>query len=298
MNFSQLETFLVLAQTLSITKTAEKTFCTQPAVSIKIRNLEQQLNTLLFERINNRLFLTEQGRIYQKYVRQALNLLETAKTHLDQFNDPTQGNIKLGASHFVGVFFLPQLMANYKKSYPNVNISLDISSSQQLIQKLADHQLDLLIMSDQIYFDPHKYELKTFLDDELILIVPNDHWLATEKGCTFDSLRNETLLTKQEHSNTRLFLEKRIHQKDKIMPKLLEINSLEGIKQGVIYGLGIGIIPKIAVKNELKFGLIKEVKVVDIEFNRKICFVHQKDKYLSPTIRQFLDYLVKVNIVV
>ena len=185
MNINQLKTFIVLADCLSVTETSKRLFCTQPAVSIKIRKLEETLNTVLFERINNRLYLTEQGKIFYSYAEQIISTLEMSVEHLHQYDDPNYGKIIIGASHFVGVYLLPQV--------------IEILSSQQLIQGLENHSIDFIIMSDQIYFDPQKYDVNRFLSDELILIVPPDHVLATYESCHFEQLCDELFIIKPEN---------------------------------------------------------------------------------------------------
>lgn len=206
MNLSQLDAFLLLADGFNVTETAERLFCTQPSVSIKIRKLEEELQTTLFERINNRLYLTPQGKVYQQYATQIINLVKSSAEHMRQFDDPSKGEIKFGASHFVGVYLLPQIMAQFRKQYPDVKLSMDISSSTQLIHKLDTQELEFLIMSDHIYLDPTEYHLDTFLIDPLVLICSPKHWLAQKKHCRFSDIASEVFLIKPEHSATRDFL--------------------------------------------------------------------------------------------
>lgn len=291
MNLSQLDAFLLLANGFNVTETAERLFCTQPSVSIKIRKLEEELQTTLFERINNRLYLTPQGKVYQQYATQIINLVKSSSEHMRQFDDPSKGEIKFGASHFVGVYLLPQIMAQFRKQYPDVKLSMDISSSTQLIHKLDTQELEFLIMSDHIYLDPTEYHLDTFLIDPLVLICSPTHRLAKKKHCRFSDIESEVFLIKPEHSATRDFLLDRIKENNKEIKNIMEINSLEGIKQGVIHGLGISVLSRLSILQELKSGLLCEISFDDIQFSRGIRYFHHKEKYISPATKNFLSVL-------
>ncbi|QEH48817.1 LysR family transcriptional regulator [Aggregatibacter actinomycetemcomitans] len=292
MNINQLKTFIVLADCLSVTETSKRLFCTQPAVSIKIRKLEETLNTVLFERINNRLYLTEQGKIFYSYAEQVISTLEMSVEHLHQYDDPNYGKIIIGASHFVGVYLLPQVIAEYRKLSPNVELRLEILSSQQLIQGLENHSIDfIIIMSDQIYFDPQKYDVNRFLSDELILIVPPDHVLATYESCHFEQLCDELFIIKPKNSQTRKFLLQQFSKDQISLLKFMEINSLEGIKRCVMNGLGVSIISRFSVENELKMGMLKAVELGGFQFKRGINYIYHKEKRLSSAIGRFIGLL-------
>lgn len=291
MNLSQLKTFMVLSECLNVTETAEKLFCTQPSVSIKIKKLEDSLNTVLFQRINNRLYLTEQGKIFRTYVQKMLSTLETSMEHLHQYDDPNYGKITVGASHFVGVYLLPQIIAEYKKLSPNVELSIEILPSQQLIQKLENHQIDFLIMSDQVYFDPHKYQTHTFLSDELTLIASPHNPLSQQKECSFEQLSQQQLIIKPNLSETRKFIFQQFTAEQIAQLKIMEFNSLEGIKHCVINNLGVSIISKLAVTHELNGQLLVELPLQTLKFKRGINYILQRDKYVSPAMGRFLSLL-------
>jgi len=293
MNLNQIEAFLVLSECLSVTETAQRLFCTQPSISIKIRKLEEDLKTVLFERVNNRLFLTPQGTIFKQYAIQIMNLIKASREHVKQFDNPLHGTIKFGASNFAGVYLLPKIMAIYKKEAPTVNLSMDISTSSQLIHKLESQELEFLIMSDHIYIDAEKYKLDTFLTDPLVVICSPSHRLAKIGHCQFSDIESETFLIKPEHSATRDFILSRLEEEHKTLRNVMEISSLEGIKQGVIHGLGISIVSKLAVLHEIRAGVLCEIGLDDMTFSRGIRYVHHKDKYISPATRNFLSVLTK-----
>ncbi|HCE2839424.1 TPA: LysR family transcriptional regulator [Vibrio parahaemolyticus] len=293
MNLSQLEAFLLLAEGLSVTETSERLHCTQPSISIKIKKLEEQLKTVLFERINNRLHLTPQGKLYQQYASQIMNMIDTSSRHMRQFEDPNIGEIKLGASHFVGVYYLPRIIADFKKKYPSVKFSMDISKSNQLIRKLNHQELDFLVMADNIIFDENEYKMEKFLCDPLVLICAPEHKLSKRTSCSFSEALKQTLIIKPSESTTTTFLMKKLENINSCeqIDKSIEIDSIEGIKQSVIHGLGVSIVSRLSVEQEIKSGLLCSIPIDDVNFNRGVRYIHHKNKYISPATKHFLSML-------
>ncbi len=295
MNLSQLKTFIILSECLSVTETAEKLFCTQPAVSIKIKKLEEHLGATLFERENNRLYITEQGKIFRQYALKIQSLIQTGEEHILQYNDPQYGNIYFGASHFVGIHLLPQVMAKYKQDNPNVDLHLNISPVKHLIKHLDDHQLEFIVVSGSIDFDHARYHSHSFFSDEMVLISSPNHPLAKQGYCTLNELSQYHFLTKAKTSETRKFIFSQLDDLVKQHLQLLEINNLEAIKKCVMLDLGIAIVSRIAVEMEIAMGLLVEVKMVDKAFKRKINVVHHNNRFLSPATLQFLKQLDNLN---
>ncbi|MFC0226652.1 LysR family transcriptional regulator [Serratia aquatilis] len=288
MEIRQLEAFAILSECLSVTRTAERLFCTQPAVSISIRKLEESLNTTLFERTNNRLRLTPQGRTYREYVLQILSLAKQSQEHMRLFDHPESGSINIGASHFCGVWVLPSVIAQFNKKYPNITIRLDIDKTGQLLQKLNVHDVDFVVISDYINVSSEKNTLMYLMDDPFVLICHPQHKLASKKICTQEELKSETFLIKPQHSTTRMFMDKCFSMCGIQLGNLIEIDSLEGIKQGVIHGLGVSVVPARSVSQEIRTGLLSEVVLPNVAISRRINSVQHKDKLSSPAAQLFL----------
>ncbi len=290
-NISRLETFLVLAECLSFSDAAEKLFCSQPSVSMQIRRLEEELKTKLFDRLGKKVYLTKQGEEFKPYAERIVNLTKAAKEHLQQTDDLMHGTLSFGASHFVGVYLLPIILKQFHERFPNVKIDMAVKSSKELIHQLGVNELELLILSDQIVFDHTIYSSNTFYKDELILVVPPEHSLATKKTVQFSDLQDELFLMKPDKSATRIFLDSKLGAINFSISDYMEISSLEGIKQGVIHGLGISFISKFAIKEEIKNGLLVEVPLQEIRLERGVNYIHHKTKHLSPALSEFISLL-------
>lgn len=290
-NYSKLETFLTLAECLSFSDAAEKLFCSQPSVSMQIQSLEEELKTKLFDRLGKKVYLTNQGEEFKPYAEKIVNLTNAAKEHLQQTDNLRHGTLSFGASHFVGVYLLPIILKQFNDRFPNVKIDMTVTSSKELIRQLEVNELELLILSDQILFDENVYSSTTFYNDELILVVPPEHPFAIKKAVQISDLQSELFLIKRDKSATRMFLENKLKAIEFSITHYIEISSLEGIKQGVIHGLGISFISKYAVKEEIKNGLLVEVPLEEIRLERGVNYIHHKTKNLSPAISEFISLL-------
>ncbi|KJB84886.1 LysR family transcriptional regulator [Paenibacillus sp. E194] len=291
MNINKLETFITLSNCLSFTEAAEQLYCSQPAVSMQIQSLEEDLGVQLFDRIGKKLYLTKQGDIFKPYAEQIVNLLRSGREHLHQLEDLSAGALVFGASNFVGVYLLPSVLAWYKEQYPKIKISMKITSSQQLIHQLESNSIEFLVLSDQVEVDESRYQTCSFYQDRLVLIARPDHHLAQKRRCTLYDLQNETFFMKPDKSATRQFLDMKFEQAGISLSNTIEISSLEGIKQGVIHGLGVAAVSELTVKQEIASGLLVAIPVDEVKFERGIQYVHYKNKHLSPAAKAFITML-------
>ncbi|HWI63385.1 MAG TPA: LysR family transcriptional regulator [Symbiobacteriaceae bacterium] len=291
MNISRLRTFLTLAECLSFTEAAEQLYCSQPSVSMQIQGLEQELGFLLFDRIGKRLYLTEQGKEFRPYAEQIVNLLHSAKEHIQESANLARGTLSFGASNFVGTYLVPPILRRFHDRFPAVKIQMHITSSRTLVTMLEANKVDFLLVSDQIPFDETHYQSTTFHQDELVLIASPEHRLASRRVCELQDLLPETLILKPQHSATRSFLESKFQEHGAAFENVMEISNHEAIKQAVIHGLGVSLVSKYSVQQEAEFGLLSLIPIRDVHFNRGVKYVHYGSKHLSPAVKQFLALL-------
>ncbi|MCS7459815.1 LysR family transcriptional regulator [Paenibacillus doosanensis] len=291
MNLTKLQTFLTLSECLSFTEAAELLYCSQPAVSMQIQGLEHDIGSPLFDRIGKKLYLTKQGELFKPYAEQIVNLLQSARDHLQQLDDLTHGTLSFGASNFVGVYLLPALLGEFNQAYPGIRINMNITSSRQLIDMLESNKAEFLVISDQIPLDDARLQAATFYKDELVLIAKTDHAFAESGACAIEDLRGETMLWKPKKSATRAYLEGKFAEYGISFRSDMEISNLEAIKQGVIHGLGLSIVSKFAVAQEIRSGLLASIPIQGVKLERGIRYVYFKNKLLSPASKQFIQML-------
>ncbi|HDX8364762.1 LysR family transcriptional regulator [Aeromonas allosaccharophila] len=288
MNFNQLQAFLTLADCLNLTETANIMHCSQPAMTQKIQTLEQEMSTVLFDRIGKRMYLTRQGEEFRVYASQLVNTLSAAHEHLRQLDNPLKGTVTFGTSHFVGVYLIPELLSLYKKRAPDVIFSIEIRTSQQLLQKLEGNEVEFLFLSDRIPLDEDRYRLTDFYHDTLVLVCSPNHHLAKVSQCQLADLRDEPFLIKPSGSATRSFIFKKLDAENIKLNNLIEISSLEAIKQCVIHNLGVSIISRLAVSHEIATGRLVELHIGEMIFKRGIRIVQHAEKHMPPATAFFM----------
>jgi LysR family transcriptional regulator, transcriptional activator of the cysJI operon len=296
LNLTKLQTFFTLSECLNFTEAAEQLYCSQPAVSMQIQSLERDLGFPLFDRIGKKLYLTKQGEHFKPYAEQIINLFHTSKEHIKQLDNLLIGTLSFGASNFVGVYLLPAILSDFNKNYPGIKINMNITSSTHLIHMLETNKVEFLILSDRIPINEDLFQFKTFYQDEPVLIVNSEHPLSRKVNCTLEDLVNETLILKPNKSATRTYLEGEFKEYGFKSPNYMEIGNLEAIKQCVIHGLGVSIVSSFAIKQEIKTGLLVEVPIEGVKFQRGIRYVYHRGSYLSPAARQFLSMLDQKSI--
>lgn len=292
MNISQIKTFLTLADCLNMTETAARLNCTQPAVTARIRGLEETLDTILFDRIGKKVHLTANGTVFCDYAHKLLGTLQAATEHLHQMDDPLAGTIHFGASNFIGIYLIPPYLGRYRKITPKLQFELDILPSAELLERLDANKLEFLILSDQIPVEEAHYEFRDICRDEMVFIVPPDHRLAKAHTCTLTDLAEETFLVKAAPSATRTFILDKIRARGGSLGHEMHISSTEAIKQGVMHGLGVSILSRFTVAHELAEGRLREVSMALMRFERGIRVVFRRDKLLSPAAVRFIETLV------
>lgn len=291
MNLTKLQAFLTLSDCLNFTEAAELLYCSQPAVSMQIQSLERDLGFPLFDRIGKKLYLTTYGEHFKPYAEQIINLYDSSKEHIKQLDNLAAGTLSYGASNFVGVYLLPAILGIFTKKFPGIKVNMNITSSSHLLDMLESNKVEFLILSDRIPIDETRFQSKTFYQDELVLIASSEHPLAQKEHCTLTDLVHETLILKPNKSATRVYLEGKFNEYGISFPHFMEISNLEAIKQGVIHGLGVSIVSRFAISQEVKHGLIAEIPIKGVEFLRGIRYVYHRGKHLSPAAQQFITLL-------
>lgn len=289
MDINKLNSFLILAECKSFTKTAERLYCSQPAISKHIDSLEDELQVPLFNRSRNKISLTIQGKHFKQYAERIVRLYENSKEHIRQIEDLAQGTLYFGSTHFIGIYLMPKLIKSFQDLYPKINVNVNIKPSRKLFQMLEKNEIEFVFLSHYVDIDEDKYISKPFFTDELVLIVNKDHKLARKDSCKLSDIKNEVLITKDSYSSLYKFLGENVEDFD--FKKELIISNQEAIKHAVMEGLGVSIMSKISVKMEEEAGLIKALQIENYNLKRDINLVYDKRKHITPAGHAFFQLL-------
>jgi LysR family transcriptional regulator, low CO2-responsive transcriptional regulator len=285
----QLKVFETVARLTSITRAAEELSLTQPTVSMQIKQLTQNVGVPLFEQIGKKLYLTESGQELLVTCRDVFDSLSRFEMKITDLQGMKQGKLKL-ATITTTKYFIPRALAPFCQLYPGVDIALEITNHERILDRLNENLDDLYIISK--IPDRLDVALHPFLENPLVVVAPKTHPLAQEKNIPIERLQNEPFIMRERGSGTRDAVEQLFSKHGVSVKVRLELGGNEAIKQAIGVGFGISVLsqhtftPESAISGGLT---ILDVQHFPIE--RYWYIVHPADKQLSILASTFFDFL-------
>ncbi|GAW30658.1 selenium metabolism-associated LysR family transcriptional regulator [Carboxydocella sp. JDF658] len=295
MNLNYLKVFHTVAKHQGFTKAAEELLISQPTISVQIKNLEQELGLELFQKLGRKVYLTEAGRTLFHYTSKIFNQLEEAENALKDLKGLGKGRLLVGASTTPGIYVLPRILGQYRKLYPGIEVVLEISNSQEIEQKLLQHELEIAFCGGEVIAHP-QIKAKTITYDELVIVTAIDHPLARETTVTLEQVLAEPFILREPGSSTRIALEQRLQLLGKKIKVAMQFGSLEAIKQAVAANLGISLLSRFVIDQEVCAGSLQVIKIPELTIRREIKLLRHKDTKISAPVQAFLR-LVNENLV-
>jgi DNA-binding transcriptional LysR family regulator len=281
----QLEIFVAISRTESVSRAAEVLSLSQSATSTALSELERQFDLQLFDRVGKSLRINETG---QQLLPRAVELLDRAK----EIENLLQGNagfghMKIGATLTVGNYLATILVARFLQEHPESRIQLQVHNTSTIVQQIANHELDLgLIEGDCNHPD---IAVEPWIADELVVFCAPNHPLANQRKVTMSQLLQEQWILREKGSGTRATFDRAFHSHHSELKIRLELEHTEAIKRAVESGLGIGCISRLALKDAFRRGSLVPLTTPSLELDRYFYFLWHKQKYQTTGIREFLD---------
>ncbi|WEG15024.1 LysR family transcriptional regulator [Pullulanibacillus sp. KACC 23026] len=295
MNLSSLKMFCDVVEEGSFTQAAQKGFVTQPAVTKQIHQLEDLYGAELFDRTDKRLILTEAGKALYPYAKEIVANFQGSIETVKAITGNAEKKLHVGASLTIGDYILPDLLERFMNKKESIKFQLSLSNTPDILAKLQSYEIDIALVEGILERDKKARDIivEKFAEDELILVTPNnDRW----EGITEIGIREmiqEKMIWREPSSGTRALVEEALKDKG-VLEEIrgsMEIGSLQAIKSAVRAGLGMSIVPKLTAVTELKFGLLKEVKVKDLRITRSLYIVKKKTRFRKPLIDEFSHFI-------
>ncbi|MDF2547002.1 MAG: LysR family transcriptional regulator [Anaerosolibacter sp.] len=294
MDFRQLETFVTIAKLKSFSRAADFLFLTQPTISNHIQNLEKELGTILINRSNKQITLTKAGEILFTHAMDILNKKEQTLFSLEQFKGKIEGTLEIASSSIPEQYILPILLNSFHKFYPDVRFNVLHSDSEQVVTSILNGEIDFGIVGAQN--DIKHLNYLEIMEDTMLVITPYSDRYKSMDEITIEDLLQENIIMREEGSGTRKIFEQVLNTHNKTINDLnimAYIESTESIKQCVRKGLGISILSKLAVIDEVKHNLLKSMKIKDVDIQRSFYFVFHKYRSLSPLAEAFKNFVLE-----
>ena len=285
----QLQCFSAVARNRSFTRAAEELHLTQPAVSMQVRQLEQQAGLPLTEQFGKQLHLTEAGEEVYRYARSILGEVEEMGSVLDRLKGFAGGRLRIAAISSAN-YFAPKLLGTFHERFPDVGVSMNVTNQKAVLDLLLDNEVDMAIMGQPP--KDSQVEAIPFMENPLIIVAPPGHRLASRKRIQLKELEKEVSLVREAGSGTRGAMERFFRDNKLKLTTGMGMGSLSSIKQGVQAGLGVGLLPRDAVLVELQLELLVELRVRGLPIRRHWYVVLHKGKRLSLAAEEFKSLLV------
>jgi DNA-binding transcriptional LysR family regulator len=282
----QLHTFLEIVRLKSFSKAALSCFRTQPAVSAQVRQLEQELNTSLFERLGTKIALTAAGRIFADYAEQILDLRRRAQDSINELERVPRGELVIAASESICIHVLPVVFSDYKKRFPNVQMLIDRSFGSRAVEAVVDNQADFGVT--QLPVKEKRVQVVKIHSDEIKVVVPPGHKLAKQARIAAGDLAGQPLLLPKSGA-TRNRLNAWLEPVEESVQISMELDSTEMIKRFVLAGMGVGFVAGSHCREEVTAGRLAAIPLGPDSMARQIGLIYRKDKALSKAALGFIE---------
>jgi len=281
-----LQTFLTVANEKSFSRAGEKLLRTQPAVSLAVQRLENELGEKLIDRSGKELLLTDAGRIVTDFARRFDNLRQDLENALAELRDNAAGRLAIGANESTTLYLL-QHIEHYRRTYPKIKVQVRRCLSSRIPEQLIDGDLELGLIS----YDPDDDRLVSTViyRDHLAFVVSPEHRLAHRKSVTISELGMETFIAHNVISPYREVVVKEFQRRKVPLNMDVEMPTVESIRRMVQRNEGVAFLPRMCVEQEVGQGLLCEVAVEEIRVDRNIRLVSPARRALSHAARAFLD---------
>ncbi|HUA21290.1 MAG TPA: LysR family transcriptional regulator [Bryobacteraceae bacterium] len=290
MDLDQLHTFLEIVRLKSFSKAAQTCYRTQPAISAQVRQLEQELNTTLFERLGTKISLTTAGRIFAEYAEQILELRRRAQDTINELDRVPRGELVIAANEATCIYVLPSVFSEYKKKFPNVQLSVDRAYGSRVVEAVLENLADFGIT--QLPVQEKKLQVARIHSDEIVLLLPAKHPLAARKCVTARDLIGQPLLLPKS-GTTRARLNSWLEAVEDEIQISMELDSTEMIKRFVMAGLGCSFLAASNCREEAAAGRLWAVPLGPDPMVRKVGLIYRKDKALSKAALGFIQVILE-----
>ncbi len=287
MQFGQIEAFVEIASVCNITRAAETLCLTQPTVTARLQTLESEVGQELFTREKYGMRLTEAGKTFLPYAQRSLQALRDGTEALGHLRDATGGKITIGSTPFISTYLLPSLLKCFRSAYPSVHIAVHTGHSEEVVAAVLHEEVQIGLVGRARHVDIESEKLH---EDELVLVVPPHHPFAFRPSIQIDDLSHEAIVL-FDRTSPYYELTKSVLFNAGVAPQTaMELDTVEAAKKMVEEGMGVSLLPRIAITRELTMGTLKEVPIAEAPtVKREMLAIYRKGIEMSGITRAFLQ---------
>ncbi|MBJ6724054.1 LysR family transcriptional regulator [Geomesophilobacter sediminis] len=286
MDLRQLRFFLEIARYNNFTKAAEQLHVAQPAVSMAIKKLEEELDLVLFSRQEKKIALTAEGEIFLARARKILDEVAATEAEMEELRGLAKGEVRVGIPPMMGAFFFPRIISEFSEKYPNLQLAVYGEGAAKIQKMIIQGELDMGVIAGAGYHEA--LEMKRFLREEVVVCVPKDHPLKDRSSITFREFAGEKLLFYKEGYYLReMVLD--VLKDYGVKPKVAFESNLFSLNRSLVQkGMGVSIFLKMVVADDPELRIIS----FDPPLYLDLMIAWKRRGYLSRANRAFADFLL------
>lgn len=285
MTIRHLKIFICVADNGGMTSAAEKLYVSQPTVSQAIAELERYYGVRLFERLSQKLYITESGKRLLSYARHIIDSFEDMEKALHHAEE--NPSINIGCSVSVGTYFLNPLLDIAEEKLKKCQINVTVDNTSSIEKKILTNEIDIgivegIVTNSELIISP-------VCRDQLVLVCGRTHHLSKIENLNLSDLEGENFISREKGSADRNQLECLFEEKKITLNRCWHCTNTEAIKNAVMYGRGLAVLSSRLVEKECKQGDLLKLNVSGLPISRTIHLIYHKNKYISPSIQVILD---------
>jgi LysR family transcriptional regulator, low CO2-responsive transcriptional regulator len=290
MLLDQLKAFNAVINHGGFERATESIQLSQPAISIRIKELEKRFGVELFNRVGRRVQLTDAGRVVEEYAARLLILISEMDQSIDELKGVQRGQLRCGAPTTIAVHLLPRALVKFKKQFADVEVKLFVGSTAEAEKKIVADELDIGLVAG-IINNPSQFKIFHYLTDEFVLITPTNHPLAKFRRVALKQIANLPLILREKGSLPRSIIDESFGAEGVSYRCIMEIASSEAMKRAVAEGLGCSIVSLCSVETEIKIRALACIRISGTPIKREFQAILHKDRKILGPVKPFLELL-------
>ncbi|MBD8070749.1 LysR family transcriptional regulator [Bacillus sp. PS06] len=291
MNIEQIEAFIYVSLTGNFSKAGEILFISQPSVSARIKTLENEIGYQLFNRNGKNVILTKEGETFLPFAKTVLQNMQDGILAIQQNKNSTEIDLKISSVLTVTNYVLPTLIKDFHKEYPNVKLVVHTGHSHNVLDMVLNHQVTIGISRSVSH--PLIERIHLF-DDEMVLVIYPNHPFAAKESVTVKEVAKENLILFNRGSLDWTLISNAFNSVNVKPNVVLEADNIELVKQMVKKEMGIGILPRFSIEEELTFKQLNIVKITELpQMSRPFQLIFLKETKIDGALKDFVDFLIK-----
>jgi len=285
LDLSHLTTFCTVIEAGSISKAAKELYVTQPAISLKIQELEDHYQVQLLERTNRGIKPTEIGLYVYSESQKIIALLANMQREIDAMHNPSE-ELVIGASNTVGNFALPCTMFVFRERHPGYKVNIELGNTAEVINKMISRRVEIGLVEGPIneswaeQLAREDINIKIIARNKLILVAKNMGQYSSKRTITFEEMKNIPLIIREQGSGIRAAFEEVLSNKGFTLDDfniVYELNSINSIVSAVASDMGVALLPGVALRKELRYKILKAIRISDIKFQHNLSLLYQSN---------------------